>query len=81
MKEGRLSPDAIDPFLCTHIIYAFAILNTNNTIVPNDPYLDTTHGVGKFFIHFITFIGLLQFSKKTSYNNAYYTVMKVDIQK
>lgn len=49
MKEGRLSPDAIDPFLCTHIIYAFAILSTNNTIVPNDPYLDTKQGVGEYF--------------------------------
>ena len=47
MKEGRLSPDAIDPFMCTHIIYAFAILSPDNTIVPNDPYLDLPHGVGK----------------------------------
>lgn len=47
MKEGRLSPDAIDPFLCTHIIYAFAVLSPDNTIVPNDPYLDLPHGVGK----------------------------------
>lgn len=55
MKEGRLSPDAIDPFLCTHIIYAFAVLSPQNTIVPNDPYLDLLHGVGKFIFH-ITFL-------------------------
>uniref|UniRef100_A0A8C5DAS6 chitinase n=1 Tax=Gouania willdenowi TaxID=441366 RepID=A0A8C5DAS6_GOUWI len=31
--EGKYTPQNVDPFLCTHLIYAFSIINTNNELV------------------------------------------------
>ncbi|KAM9364889.1 putative chitinase 10 [Pholidichthys leucotaenia] len=32
--NGRFTPDNIDPFLCTHVIYALATINSFNQITP-----------------------------------------------
>lgn len=37
---GKFSVDNIEPFLCTHLIYAFVGVNTNGTIQVLDPWLD-----------------------------------------
>ncbi|XP_074529567.1 acidic mammalian chitinase-like [Halichoeres trimaculatus] len=31
--EGKFMPQNVDPFLCTHLIYAFSIINHNNELV------------------------------------------------
>ncbi|XP_076012654.1 chitinase-3-like protein 1 [Genypterus blacodes] len=31
--EGKYMPQDVDPFLCTHLIYAFSIINSNNELV------------------------------------------------
>ncbi|XP_069007104.1 chitotriosidase-1-like [Embiotoca jacksoni] len=31
--EGKYMPQTVDPFLCTHLIYAFSIINSNNELV------------------------------------------------
>jgi GH18 family chitinase len=33
-SEAKFLPENIDPFLCTHIIYAFAKLDTNSQLAP-----------------------------------------------
>ncbi|XP_005939828.1 acidic mammalian chitinase [Haplochromis burtoni] len=41
-SAGKFTPDNIDPFLCTHVIYALATINSFNQITPvewNDPQL------------------------------------------
>uniref|UniRef100_A0A3B4FRL4 chitinase n=1 Tax=Pundamilia nyererei TaxID=303518 RepID=A0A3B4FRL4_9CICH len=41
-SAGKFTPDNIDPFLCTHVIYALATINSFNQISPvewNDPQL------------------------------------------
>lgn len=35
-----LTPDRIDPFLCTHIVYAFADIGHRNNLISSDPYFD-----------------------------------------
>lgn len=30
---GRYTPQNVDPFLCTHLIYAFSIINNKNELV------------------------------------------------
>merc|ERR1712168_553727 len=32
-NEGKYMPQSVDPFLCTTLIYAFSIINTNNELV------------------------------------------------
>lgn len=31
--EGKYMPQNVDPFLCTTLIYAFSIINSNNELV------------------------------------------------
>ncbi|XP_001663099.2 chitinase-3-like protein 1 [Aedes aegypti] len=38
--NGKFVVDNIDPFLCTHLIYAFVGINANGTIRVLDPWLD-----------------------------------------
>uniref|UniRef100_A0A669BFY2 chitinase n=1 Tax=Oreochromis niloticus TaxID=8128 RepID=A0A669BFY2_ORENI len=33
-SAGKFTPDNIDPFLCTHVIYALATINSFNQIIP-----------------------------------------------
>lgn len=33
-SAGKFTPDNIDPFLCTHVIYALATINSFNEISP-----------------------------------------------
>lgn len=42
--KGRFTPDDIEPELCTHVMYSFAILNdtTLNEVIPADEYLAIT---------------------------------------
>ena len=43
--------DHIDPVLCTHIIYAFSVLdNVTHSIQSLDPFLDTEEDGGKGII-------------------------------
>lgn len=43
---GQFAIEDIDPFLCTHIVYAFATLSPNNTIQSVDPYYDLEENGG-----------------------------------
>ena len=41
-EGGRYLPEDIDPDLCTHIVYGFAVLDgTSLTIKSHDPWADT----------------------------------------
>jgi len=43
--QGKFSVEDIDPTLCTHLVYAFAGLNsTTNSIYSLDPHYDITNG-------------------------------------
>ncbi|XP_055346364.1 uncharacterized protein LOC129593893 [Paramacrobiotus metropolitanus] len=49
--SGKFSPSDIDPFLCTHIIYAFAKLNEESSILETfDPWadLEDNYGLGGY---------------------------------
>ena len=48
--KDKFDVEDIDPFVCTHIIYAFAILDENSTIQPLDPCndLDENGGNGAY---------------------------------
>uniref|UniRef100_T1GUD7 Chitinase n=1 Tax=Megaselia scalaris TaxID=36166 RepID=T1GUD7_MEGSC len=43
--DGKFSTDNIDPFLCTHLVYAFFGLSPNGSIQSLDSYLDFTLGL------------------------------------
>jgi len=46
-KEGKFTPEDVDPSLCTHLIYSFAGLDSdNNVIKPLDPWMDLEEGYG-----------------------------------
>lgn len=46
-REGAmLYPESIDPYLCTHIIYAFAKIR-NGKLVPAERYIEETFGNDK----------------------------------
>lgn len=45
--NGKFDIEHIDPFLCTHLVYSFAGLASNNTIQPLDPYNDLYDNWGK----------------------------------
>lgn len=45
--NGKFDIENIDPFLCTHIVYGFAGLGSNNTIQALDPYNDLYENWGK----------------------------------
>lgn len=43
--DGKYTPDDIDPTLCTHINYGFAVLDANSlTIKPHDSWADIDNG-------------------------------------
>ncbi|KAK8374965.1 hypothetical protein O3P69_011312 [Scylla paramamosain] len=46
MGEGKVTVDDLDPFACTHYLYAFAGINPDNTIKVNDPWADLCTGGG-----------------------------------
>lgn len=54
--NGKFDVEAIDPFLCTHIVYGFTGLGSDNTIQPIDPYNDLYENWGKGA--FLRFTGL-----------------------
>ena len=31
--NGKYTPQSVDPFLCTHLIYAFSIINPHNELI------------------------------------------------
>lgn len=46
-KDGKFTPEDIDPSLCTHLIYSFAGLDAeNDSIKPLDPWMDLEEGYG-----------------------------------
>ena len=44
---GKFSPQNINPYLCTHLIYAFGGLGKDDTIQPFDKYQDIEKGIFK----------------------------------
>ena len=43
--QGKFDPEHIDPNICTHIIYGFAVLDSNTLLMKShDPYADLTDG-------------------------------------
>lgn len=44
---GRFEVEDIDPFICTHVIYAFATLGSDSTIQSADPSNDLEENGGK----------------------------------
>jgi len=44
---GKFDVEDIDPFVCTHIIYGFAGLGPDNTIVSLDSWNDLYDNYGK----------------------------------
>jgi hypothetical protein len=42
---GKFSPQNINPYLCTHLIYAFGGLGKDDTIQPFDKYQDIEKGI------------------------------------
>lgn len=43
---GKFTVDNIDPNMCTHLIYGFAMLSTSNTIQSHDAYIDLPDNYG-----------------------------------
>ena len=47
--DAKFTPQNINPYLCTHLIYAFGGLGKDDSIVPFDEYQDIEKGgYGKF---------------------------------
>lgn len=44
---GKFDVENLDPFICTHIIYGFAGLGYDNTIISLDPWNDLPENYGK----------------------------------
>ena len=48
---GKFTPADIDPFLCTHLVYAYAVIDRDNLVVkPGDEWLDVDKNNIKSFI-------------------------------
>lgn len=45
---AKFTPENINPYLCTHIIYAFASLSEDFKLQPFDPYNDVEQGENLF---------------------------------
>lgn len=60
--KGKFEVEEIDPFLCSHIVYGFTGLGSDNRIRPLDPYNDLKDNWGKGAIE--RFTGLKQTNKK-----------------
>lgn len=45
--NGKFDVENIDPYVCTHVIYSFAGLGTDNRIKPLDPWNDLPENWGK----------------------------------
>ncbi|CAG0887236.1 unnamed protein product [Cyprideis torosa] len=43
--RGRFMPESIDPFLCTHLVYAFATLDDDHHLAPADEEADLGDGI------------------------------------
>ena len=49
--DGKFDPEDIDPKICTHIIYGFAVLDQNTLLLKShDPYADMSDGELKVFL-------------------------------
>ena len=42
--DAKFTPQNINPYLCTHLIYAFGGLGKDDTLVPFDEYQDIEKG-------------------------------------
>ena len=47
--DAKFTPQNINPYLCTHLIYAFGGLGKDDTLVPFDEYQDIEKGEFKMF--------------------------------
>ena len=47
---AKFTPENINPFLCTHLIYAFAGMNKDYELKPFDSYNDIQLGKASFFL-------------------------------
>lgn len=57
---GKYSPGDIDPSLCTHIIYAFAVLDATRLVIkPHDTWTDIDNS--KYFYFLFIQVGMYIF--------------------
>lgn len=56
--HGKYGPEDIDPTICTHIVYGFAILGPDGLITPHDPWADQEN---RMFLNFIVYSNELYF--------------------
>ncbi|XP_045129636.1 acidic mammalian chitinase-like [Portunus trituberculatus] len=69
MGEGKVTVDDLDPFACTHYLYAFAGLNNDHTIKVGDPWADLCNGGGH--------CGYKKFTDMKAQNNNLLTLLSV----
>lgn len=43
--QGQFTPESLDPFLCTHVIFAFANLNKEFRLIPSEPSDEGPNGL------------------------------------
>jgi hypothetical protein len=56
--DAKFTPQNINPYLCTHLIYAFGGLGKDDTIQPFDSYQDIEQGMHTFRQNYFNFIVL-----------------------
>lgn len=44
-EQGKFSPEDLDPFLCTHVIFAFAHLSSDFRLIPSEPSDEGKNGL------------------------------------
>lgn len=51
-ENGKYTPSDLDPSLCTHVVYAFAVLDKEGLVIkPHDIWLDVENSTSQFLIY------------------------------
>lgn len=54
--DAKFNPQNINPYLCTHLVYAFGGFTKENTLKPFDKYQDVEKGEYTFSSQFLFFM-------------------------